>query len=180
MKVTIIMLAPQYAELRRKLFPPGDGNEQFGFGIAGVSGYPGGYNLLLRRLIVADKSCLVRQSPVSVRPDPRFVEYVWTLAEKSRSSVVDFHTHPFCTTDVGFSSIDDHDAASGFPKIVRRLGPGPHVNVVLGTKSLDAQWYDAQAHAVKPIAEVRILGENLRTIVPTSAHAPAVLSITNC
>lgn len=143
MKVNIVMMAPQYAELRRTLFPPGDSDEQFGCGIAAVSGYPGGYNLLWRRFIAADKSCLVRQSAASVRPDPRFVEYVWTLAQKSRSSLIDFHTHPFCSTHVRFSSIDDRDATNGFPKMVRRLGPGPHASVVLGVKSLDAQWYDA-------------------------------------
>jgi hypothetical protein len=179
MKVTIIILASQYAELRRRLFPPGDENEQFGCGITAISAHPGGYNLLLRQFIAADKSCLVKQSPVSVRPDPRFVEYVWTLAEKSKGSLIDFHTHPFCKTRVGFSSIDDHDAESGFPKMVKCLGAGPHASVVLGTKSLDAQWYDAQARLIKSVAEVRILGENLRTILPTSADPPAVLRITN-
>lgn len=170
MRVTIVMLAWQYDELLQRLFPPGDENEQFGCGITGVSSYPGGYNLLLRQFIAADKSCLVKQSPVSVRPDPRFVEYIWTLAEKSKGSLIDFHTHPFCQTRVGFSGIDDHDTKSGFPKMIKCLGPGPHASVVLGTKSLDAQWYDAQSRTTRPVAGVRILGENLRTIIPTSAE----------
>jgi hypothetical protein len=179
MKVTIIMVAPQYAELRRRLFPLGDTDEQFGCGVAGVSGYPGGYNLLLRLFVPADKSCLVRQSAASIRPDPRFVEYVWTLAEKSGSSLIDFHTHPFCESYVRFSPIDDRDAKNGFPKMVERLGTGPHASVVLGRQSLDAQWYDARARVIRPVAEVRILGENLRTIVPTSADAPAGRKIIN-
>lgn len=179
MKITIVMMASQYAHMRRRLFPPGDEDEQFGFAIAGVSGYPGGYNLLVRRFIAADPSCLIRQSGASVRPDPRFVEYIWTLAEESRSSVIDFHTHPFCDTQVRFSPIDDRDARDGFPKMVQRLGPGPHASVVLGRNSLDAQWYDAKAGVIQPVAEVRILGENLQTIVPTSVDPPATLRITN-
>jgi hypothetical protein len=179
MKVNIVMTASQYAELRRRLFPPGDSEEEFGCGITSVSSYPGGCNLLLRRFAVADKSCLLQQSGASVRPDPRFVEYVWTLAEKSRSSLIDFHTHPFCDTQVQFSPIDDRDERDGYPKMVARLGPGPHASVVLGTKSLDARWYHAQTGAIQPIAEVRILGENLRTILPASADPSAHLETTD-
>jgi hypothetical protein len=173
MKVKSVMTAQQYAGLRQRLFPPGDPDEQFSCGITSISTYPGGCNLLLRWFLVADKSCLVKQSGASVRPDPRFVEYVWTLAEKSRSSLIDSHTHPFCRTQVQFSPIDDHDEKKGFPKMVARLGPGPHASMVLGTQSLDARWYDAQTGAIKPIAQVTILGENLRRILPTSANPPA-------
>jgi len=177
MKVTIIMLATQYVELWSRLFPPGKADEQFACGILGVSHNPGGCNLLLRRFMVADASCLIKQSGASVRPDPKFVEYIWTLADKSGSSLIDFHTHPFCDTHVRFSSIDDHDARDGFPKMVKRFGPGPHASIVFGRRSLDAQWYDAQSRTVKPVAEVKILGENLRTILPTSADPPAILRI---
>lgn len=179
MKVTIIMLATHYAELVSRLFPPGNTDEQFGCGILGVSHTPSGCNLLLRQFIVADASCLIRQSGASVRPDPRFVEYVWTLAEKSRSSLLDCHTHPFCDTHVRFSPIDDHDACDGFPKMVKRLGPGPHASIVFGRKSLDAQWYDAQSRTIRPVGEVKILGEKLQTIVPTSADGSTALKVTN-
>jgi hypothetical protein len=49
----------------------------------------------------------------------------------------------------------------------------------MGTKSLDAQWYDAEARIIKPVAEVRILGENLRTILPTSVDPPVITRVTN-
>ena len=169
MKVKIVMTAIQYAWLQRSLFPPGNSDEHFGCGITGVSTYPSGCNLLLRQFIPADKSCLIQQSGASVRPDPRYVEYVWTLAERSAGSLIDFHTHPFCDTHVAFSSIDDRDARSGFPRMVARLGDGPHASVVFGTSSLDAQWYDARTRVIRPVAEVKILGENLQTILPTSA-----------
>jgi hypothetical protein len=179
MKVKIVMTAKHYAELRQGLFPPGDPDEQFGCGITSTSTSPGGCNLLLRWFLVADKSCLVKQSGGSVRPDPRFVEYVWTLAERSRSGVIDFHTHPFSDSKVQFSPIDDHDERRGFPKMVARLGFGPHASVVLGTNSLDAHWYDAQTGVIRPIAQVTILGENLRVILPTSTKPPAHLKNTD-
>lgn len=169
MKVKIVMTAIQHMWLLRSLFPTGSSDEHFGCGITGVSTYPGGCNLLLRRFIPADESCLIQQSGASVRPDPRYVEYVWTLAQRSSGSLIDFHTHPFCDRQVSFSSIDDRDARNGFPRMVARLGDGPHASVVLGTSSLDAQWYDGSSGVIRPITEVRILGENLQTIIPTSA-----------
>lgn len=172
MHVKIIMTASQYALIRQGLFPSDSSDEHFGCGITGVSHYPSGCNLLLRRFIMADKSCLIKQSGASVRPDPRYVEYVWTLAQESAGGLIDFHTHPFCGTGVRFSSIDDHDARVGFPKMVARLGDGPHASVVLSAESLDAQWYDATNGTIHPVAALRILGENLQTIIPTSADQP--------
>jgi hypothetical protein len=168
--VKIVMTIQQYTDLQQKPFPPGDPDEHFGFAIAGRSRYPGGCNLLRRTFLLADKSCLVSQSRTDVRPDPRFGEYAWTLAEKSHSGVIDVHTHPFCEAAVRFSSVDDRDDEDGFAPKVACLGPGPHASVVLGVRSLDARWYDPQGRAFKPVEAVRILGETIRTIIPTSAR----------
>jgi hypothetical protein len=170
MRVSIVMTRSQYHEVLHRLFPSNSRDEHFGCAIAGISTYPGGCNLLLRAFFGADESCLIKQSGASVRPDPCFVEYIWTLAEKSRSSLIDFHTHPFCDTHVRFSPIDDRDDRDGFPKVVARLGHGPHASVVLGRESLDARWYDSSAKSLQPISRLRIIGENLHTIVPTSAR----------
>ena len=170
MEVNLVMTQAQYQEVWRELFPFGSSDEQFGCAIAGVSSYAGGYNLLLRAFFRADRSCLITQSGASVRPDPRFVEYTWTLAEKSSSSLIDFHTHPFCDTHVRFSPIDDRDDRDGFPKVVARLGRGPHASIVLGRRSLDARWYDSRTGSLQPINRLRIIGENMHTIVPTSAQ----------
>ena len=74
MKVKIVMTAIQYMWLLRSLFPPGSSDEHFGCGITGVSTYPGGCNLSLRRFIPADESCLIQQSgdemPCGGSPNP--------------------------------------------------------------------------------------------------------------
>lgn len=169
MNVLLVAIEPYWTRLRRELFPPGNTHEHFGFGIAGISCFEGTCHLLLRRFIVADRSCVVKQSGVSVKPDPRFVEYVWKLARHSRASLIDFHTHPFSDSHVRFSGIDDRSEYANFPEIVKYLGDGPHASVVLGRNSLDARWYDAGIGQIKPISMVRVLGENLQTIIPTSA-----------
>lgn len=176
MRVMIVVIEPHWTQLRNCLFPAGDTDEYFGFGLTGISRSDELCRLLLRRIVLADRSCLVRQSGSSVKPDPRFVDYVWALAKKSRSGLVDFHTHPFADAHVGFSSIDDQSDRINFPEFVEYLGSGPHASVVLGRRSLDARWYDAQTATIKPINLVRVLGDNMQTIVPTSAGPCADLA----
>ncbi|GAF89265.1 unnamed protein product, partial [marine sediment metagenome] len=118
---------------------------------------------------LADNSCLLDQSGASVRPDPRFIDYIWTLVKKSNSSLIDFHTHPFSDTNVGFSGIDDRSEMESFPKAVEYLGNGPHTSVVLGRNSLDGRWYNPITKTLEPIAALKILGQKLTTITPTSA-----------
>lgn len=167
-QVQIFTTEYNHDDLRRRLFPPGDSNEHFGLGLAGVSHYPGGCNLLLRKFIAADSSCLIKQAGASVMPDPIFVDYVRALAKKSNSITIDVHTHPFSDKGVTFSGIDDRSEYESFPETVQLLGEGPHASVVLGRNSLDARWYDAKTGKLRPIAAVKVLGKSLKNIVPTS------------
>jgi len=169
MKVNIVVTEQEYSYLHRKLFPPGDSNEHFGFGLAGINRCHGGCDLLLRKFISADSSCLLGKSGASVRPDPRFVDYVWTLAKKSSSHLIDFHTHPFSDINVSFSEIDDRSESESFPKAVECLGEGPHASIVLGKNSLDARWYNSQTNTLEPIDSVKILDDKLIIIIPTSS-----------
>jgi hypothetical protein len=176
MKVMIVVIEQHWTQLRKCLFPAGDDDEHFGFGLTGISRSDELCRLLLRKFVLADSSCLVKQSGFSVKPDPRFVDYVWALAKQSRSGLIDFHTHPFSDTHVGFSGIDDQSELKSFPEVVEYLGSGPHASVVLGRRSLDARWYDAQTATIKPISLVRMLGDNMRTIVPSSADPQTALA----
>ncbi len=168
MKVRIIITEHEYNIIRSKLLPPNDPNEHFGFGVAGVSRFAGICNLLLRKFIFTDSSCLLKQSGANIRPDLRFVQYVWTIAQKSNSVLIDLHTHPFCDADVTFSCIDNASELESFPKAVEYLGEGPHASIVLGRNSLDARWYNPKTCSVEPVIMVKILGESLTTIIPTS------------
>jgi len=169
MKVQILMTQSCYDQIRQELFPPGDSDEHFGFGLTGFSRYHRTCNVLLRSFILADKSCVHSQSGANVSPKREFTQYVWALAKKSNSGVIDFHTHPFTDTHVTFSGIDDASEADSFPKAVKFLGDGPHASIVLGTDCLDARWYDPKAKDIKPVTAVKIIADRLITIVPTSS-----------
>ena len=90
------------------------------------------------------------------------------MAKKSNSGIIDFHTHPFSDINVSFSGIDDRSDYESFPKAMEHLGKGPHASVVLGRNSLGARWYDPTTNILKPVSEIKIIGEKLANIIPTS------------
>lgn len=169
MKVQIVITQSDYDQIRQELFPAGDSDEHFGFALTGFSHYRRTCNILLRSFILADKSCVHSQSGANVRPKREFTQYIWALAKKSNSGLIDFHTHPFTDTHVTFSSIDDASEADSFPKAVKFLGDGPHASIVLGSDCLDARWYEPKTRNLKPVTAVKIIGDKLTTIIPTSS-----------
>lgn len=76
MKVSIVLPQSIYGQMREFLFPADSSDEHFGFALAGIIRYYDSRRLLVRTFIPADKSCLMQQTAVCVRPDPRFTTYV--------------------------------------------------------------------------------------------------------
>ena len=169
MPVQMIMTHDQYTEMREKLFPPNNDREQFGFMITGISKFDNGCNLLCRKYIHADGSCLNEQSRISVVPKPEFVQFAYYGVKECKGGLVVFHTHPFSDERVCFSGIDDRSQAASFSKEVKYLGDGPHASVVLGRNSVDARWFNAKTGRTEPITAIKIIGERgTRVLTPTS------------
>lgn len=169
MEAQIVMTTKMYNEMLEKLFPQSNDSEQFGFIITGLSKHKNGHNLLCRKFIHADESCLTNQSGVSVVPDPRFVQYVYNAVKECKGGLITVHTHPFANEYVSFSGIDDRSEEDSFPKEVELLGKGPHASIVFGRNSVDARWYDAKTNQIEPIKAIKIIGESgTKTLTPTS------------
>ncbi len=169
MKTQITMTTKMYKEMLGKLFPPDSNSEQFGFIITGISKHENGHNLLCRKFIHADESCLTNQSGVSVIPDPRFVQYVYNAVKECKGGLITVHTHPFSNGSVCFSGIDDRSEEDSFPKEVELLEKGPHASMVLGRNSVDARWYNAKTRQIKPIKAIKVVGESgTKVLTPTS------------
>jgi molybdopterin/thiamine biosynthesis adenylyltransferase len=169
MDIKIITTKQMYDAMITQLFPADNPLEQFGFIITGLSRHKNSCNLLCRKFIYADESCLIKQTGMSVVPDPRFVQYVWGIVKECNGGLITVHTHPFSKEHVGFSGIDDRSGAESFPREVEFLGKGPHANVVFGTNSVDARWYNAKDKSVSPVKEINIIGENgIEVLRPTS------------
>jgi molybdopterin-synthase adenylyltransferase len=169
MKLQAIMTNGFYREMHRKIFPPDNDAEQFGFIVTGLSKHSGGHNLLCRKFIHADASCLVNQSGVSVVPDRRLVQYVYSAVRDCKGGLITVHTHPFSDECVSFSGIDDRSEADSFPKEVKYLGNGPHASIVFGRNSVDARWFNAKTRQIQPIDAIKIIGEDgIKLLRPTS------------
>jgi molybdopterin/thiamine biosynthesis adenylyltransferase len=169
METQINMTTKMYNEMLEKLFPPDNDSEQFGFIVTGLSKHKNGHNLLCRKFIHADESCLTNQSGVSVVPDPRFVQYVYNTVKECKGGLITVHTHPFSSENVCFSGIDDRSEEDSFPKEVNLLGKGPHASVVFGRNSVDARWYDAKTKQIEPVKAIKIIGEiGTKILTPTS------------
>ena len=82
MSVRIITTEDCYDRMRGQLLPLNDVREHFGFALASVSSSPDSCNLLIREFVAADRSCLLDQSGASVRPNPSFAGYIWTVAKE--------------------------------------------------------------------------------------------------
>ena len=169
METQINMTTKMYNEMLEKLFLPNNDSEQFGFIVTGLSKHENGHNLLCRKFIHADESCLTNQSGVSVVPDPRFVQYAYNSVKECEGGLIAVHSHGFANKNVSFSSIDDRSEEDSFPKEVELLGKGPHASMVFGRNSIDARWYDAKTRQIKPITAIKIIGETgTKIITPTS------------
>jgi molybdopterin/thiamine biosynthesis adenylyltransferase len=169
MDVKIITTKNMYDAMMSQLFPANNPLEQFGFIVTGLSKHKDGINLLCRKFIFADESCLIKQTRVSVVPDPRFVQYVWSIVKECNGGLITVHTHPFSKEHVSFSGIDDRSEADSFPREAEFLGEGPHANMVLGTNSIDARWYNTKDNNVLPVKEVKIVSETgIKVLKPTS------------
>lgn len=169
MDVKIITTKQMYDSMISQLFPDNNPLEQFGFIITGLSKHEKNINLLCRKFIYADKSCLTEQTGTSVVPDPRFVQYVWGIVKECNGGLITVHTHPFANERVSFSPIDDRSESISFPKELEFLGEGPHANIVLGTNSIDARWYNPEEKRVEPIKAIKIIGDiGIKVLTPTS------------
>jgi hypothetical protein len=76
----------------------------------------------------------------------------------------------FSNKHVTFSCIDDASDRESFPQAEAYLDHGPQASMVFGKNSLDARWYNPITGNFEPVTEVRVIGERLITITPTSAR----------
>ena len=168
MEVRLIITEDSFNHMRQEMLPDTNTNEHFGFAISGIKHHSHGCDILVRAFIPADESCLINQSSMSIKPNPKFTNYIWQLAKQSKSGLIDIHTHPFSETRVAFSGIDDKSEAESFPQAVKYLGEGPHASVVLGRNSIAARWYNPKTKSTEPIKAIKIIGRKITVVIPSN------------
>jgi len=166
MKYRLKLPEGMYEEMQRLLKSK---NEQAGFILAGPMKRAGSVTLLARKLLVCSSEELENNGPAHVQVKKDFIKKVLTICRNERLCLVYFHTHPFSSKKVSFSSIDDACDGEFFPYVAYKIPEIYHATLVLGQKDLDARIYDKKLARILPISEITILGERLQKLIPNSA-----------
>lgn len=134
--------------------------EQMAFGLATHASTGDGTMFLVKEFVVPDSNDLADQTVASVCPTPAYQAYVYHLAEQSRRSLVEFHSHPGSEVPT-FSGIDEANAHPNGKYIAERL-PAPVTLVMLvGNNRFDAfdgVVYDRYQQQFRQLDQFEVLG----------------------
>jgi molybdopterin-synthase adenylyltransferase len=167
-EIEITFLENDYNRVREHLIRSDTANEQFLFALGNESRSANVCRVLVRSVAYGGLPCVLGQSRVSVRPDPVYTLFMWTIAKKTGSVIIHSHSHPFADRAVGFSGIDDAGDRESFAKAAKHLGGGPYISMVVGKNSLDARYYDPEAKVIQPVHSIKVIGDRRLEIIPSS------------
>jgi molybdopterin/thiamine biosynthesis adenylyltransferase len=148
--------------------------EQIAFLLCGYHHTDNHLRLLVQEAILPTQDDLAYQYRGGVCPTKAFQVRVYERCYQEGFSLIDVHSHPFAQGNVAFSGIDDASEIGSprregtFPYVARKIPNIYHASMVLGTESLDARLYDPERHHTVAVSEVRVLGERIRIMAPTS------------
>ena len=148
-------------------------DEQAGFILAGYTKRRGSLTLLGRKVIICLHRQLKSNSQAHVEIARDFAKRVLTTCRNERFCLIHFHTHPFSSANVTFSSIDDACDREFFPYVAKRIPGIYHGSLVVGHRDLNARIYEKDLHRTSPMSEIIVVGEKLKKIIPSSARKGA-------
>lgn len=146
----------------------GNGDEEASIVLAGASRLPGEVRLLVREVVPAPRSALLRQGPAGLEVDPAFLATYLKRCRVEELSFLLAHSHPFSTHRVGFSGIDDGGERELMPKLFARAPRGPHGAIVIGQATMAARIWESAAGGAMPIDSVRVINGALEEIALTA------------
>ena len=134
--------------------------EQMAFATARQAKTADGTLFILDEVILPDPPDLGEQSEVGVSPTPAYQRYVYQCAFRSRTSIVDFHTHPGAGVPV-LSDIDELHALRNAQYITAKF-PEPATLLMLvwdsNCDACDGVVYDRHREKFRQLDRVEILG----------------------
>lgn len=158
----------EHQHLVNHLFPEGKSYEQGAFMLAGQVSTPKYKALLVREVILALPEHLLSQSGAGIQFHPDFVAMVIKRARLERFSIVEIHSHPFSTSHVGFSGIDNHWQKPLFTRILERVPGRDHCALVFGRNSFSGRIWLSSGETV-PLDSIRVLGPSIEEYVASTS-----------
>lgn len=151
--------------------------EQVAFLLAGVSETTHALRLLVREVIPVPEESFQSKSYGGFRIDPDFIMRILKRAKVQNLSVLLVHSHPFSDMAVTFSGVDDYGESLLMPKALERVRDRPHGAMVFGLSSLDARVWLRDSDHGEPVDLVKVVGNTIEEVHPTSAHAPVTTEL---
>jgi len=177
MKNMVTFVGTDYEILKSHLFRVEDNREEAAFLIAGYSETDHKVNLLVREVIPVADSGFVEKGYAGLTIDPEFMMPILKRCRNKKLSVILVHSHPFSSNSATFSSIDDYGERVLMPKIQERIPERHHAAMVFGRSSIDARIWKSGKRGSEPVDIVKIVGENVEEIYPSSSRLYAEMSI---
>ena len=150
--------------------------EQFAFLLCGHSKGKDSLKFLVREAVIPDKKDLAYQHSGGVCPKKDFQIQVYQRCYNEGFGLIDVHSHPFSSEKVIFSPIDDVSEfgttrkEGTFPYLARKINGIYLASIVFGKTSIDARLYVPEHKKAFPIDRIKILGNTVEDITPTSSH----------
>ena len=150
--------------------------EQFAFLLCGHRQGRDSLKLLVREVVIPDKKHLAYQHNGGVCPKKDFQIKVYQRSYDEKAGLIDIHSHPLASEKVVFSPIDDlselgtSKKEGTFPYLTRKINGIYLASLVFGKSSIDARLYVPERKKAFPIDRIRILGDTVEDIIPTSSH----------
>jgi molybdopterin/thiamine biosynthesis adenylyltransferase len=169
---TIRISYRDYQHLVSHLFPEGVLDEQGAFMLAGQVATPRYKALLVREVFLALPEHVLSQSGGFIEFHPDFVAMIIKQARLKRLSLIEVHSHPFSTSTVGFSGIDNHWQKPLFSRILQRVPGMDQCALVFGRDSFTGRIWLSGGDIV-PMKSIKVLGSSIQEYL-ASAHIPSL------
>jgi hypothetical protein len=172
MRTTITFTASDYAALRQHLLRS-EHQEEAAILTAGVSQTDERLNLVVREITLVPEDGFTRRGSAFLDVKPEFMAPIIKRCRLDQMAFLLTHSHPFTRHGVSFSAIDDSGERQLIPKVHQRVPGLPHGTIVFGQESLDARLWFPDKDAPQSVDRVRVIGDRLMGIQPTSARSTA-------
>lgn len=161
----------QYDEVRRHLFSSYP-REEAAIIVAGECVVGDHTTLLAREIIPVPNDAYQTKEGLFMQVSAEFLSGIIKRCRREDATFLLAHSHPFSTTHVGFSGIDDGGEAALVPKLEERLPGRIHGFLVFGHESVAARaWHDGRDRS-RPLTHIDVVGEQVERVVPSNAQRP--------
>ncbi len=166
--LSISIAAGDFQRLRLHLLDGGE-DEEAAVLLAGVSQTEHSLKLLIREVLPVPDAAFVSKGRAGLTIHS---DYLAPLVKRCRLEGWAFilaHSHPFSSSGVRFSGVDDYGERLLFPRIQARVPKMPLGAMVFGNESVDARLWMRGATDSRCVDRISIIGPRLEHLVPTGA-----------